>query len=74
MQQQVLIKTRQMQVVEHRLGKAIEVYIRERYEAGATQAEIAEELGLTFSTVSRWMAQLGIVARLTGTRAKVAIP
>jgi DNA-binding transcriptional regulator LsrR (DeoR family) len=67
-QQQVLIKTRQMQVLEHRLGKPIEAYIRERYDAGATQADIADELDLNFTTVSRWMAQLGIEARLTGSR------
>lgn len=71
MQQQVLIKTRQMQVIEHRLGRPIEDYIREQYAAGATQLEIANDLGLSFTTVSRWMAQLGIEARLTGPRKAV---
>lgn len=71
MQQQVLppLKTKQQQKIEHRLGRPIEDYIRERYEAGAKMSEIGEELGVNFSTISRWMAQLGIEARSTGPKA-----
>ena len=57
-----------MQVVEHRLGRSLEGYMRERYDAGATQAEIADELDLTTGAVSRWMVVLGIESRPPGPR------
>lgn len=55
--------------MEHRLGEAIESYLHRRYVIeGATTIAIGEDLGLNNATVSRWLATLGIEARLTGQR------
>jgi len=67
-----LLKTRPMRVVESRLERPLEDYIRERYVAGSTQAEIARELGVNNATISRWMSLLGIEARFPGQRGRVA--
>ena len=67
-----LLKTRPMRVVESRLEQPLEDYIRERYVAGSTQAEIARELGVNNATISRWMSLLGIEARFPGQRGRVA--
>lgn len=63
------LKTRGMLKTEHRLGEPIEVYLHRRYltEGAGTQA-IADELGVNVGTVSRWLAVVGIEARLTGQR------
>ncbi len=62
-----------MQILESRLGRPLDEYLRERYERdGWTTSAIARELGIESSTVSRWMAHLGIEARLFGPR-KVAV-
>lgn len=55
-----------MQLVEARLGRPIEDVIREIYDAGGMQREVAEALGIDVSTVSQWMARLGIPARSRG--------
>ena len=66
-------KTRAMQVIEASLGEPIEVYLRRRYESDRlTTQEIADELGLNNGTVSRWMAHLGIDARVYGPRREAA--
>ena len=71
--QQQVLKSKAMQVVEHRLGETLESYFQRRYvEDGVTLAVIADELGIQVSTTSRWMAQLGMGARLIGQRAKPA--
>lgn len=68
MQQQVL-KTRAMQILEGRLGEPLEVFIRRRYvDEGATLRDVADELGLSVGTVSRWLPQLGVPARFPGQR------
>lgn len=68
-QEAVPIKTRGMQLMERQLGEPIEVYLRRRYiEEGSTTEEVGTELGLNAATVSRWLAQLGIQARLPGQR------
>lgn len=65
MDRSIVFKTRQQQLLEHRLEQPLEDFLQRRYDAGATQAQIAGELGVNFSTVSRWMAQFGITARIT---------
>lgn len=55
--------------MEHRLGEPIESYLYRRYVIeGATTIAIGDDLGLNNATVSRWLATLGIEARLTGQR------
>lgn len=61
-----------MQELEARLGRSLESVISERYAAGADQREIARELGVNASTVSKWMSRLGIQARRMGPRPKAA--
>jgi DNA-binding MarR family transcriptional regulator len=55
-----------MQLVELRLGRPLEDVIREVYESGGMQRDVAEVLGIDVSTVSRWMRELGIAARRRG--------
>lgn len=62
-----IFKTRAMVRTERRLGRPIEEWLVERYRE-KTQPEIAEELGLSDATISRWMRDLGIESRLTGQR------
>lgn len=58
-----------MQVLQAELGRPLEDVIRERYvDEGATLQELADELGVGESTLSRWLTQLGIQARRQGTR------
>jgi hypothetical protein len=67
--QPVPIKTRPMLVTERRLGRPIEEYLHEQYVVGGrTTAEIGIDLGVHPSTVTRWMALLGIEARFPGPR------
>jgi transposase-like protein len=67
------IKTRAMQLVERRIGRPLDEFLRERYDIDQkTTTEIAQELGVNDGTVSRWMALLGIETRLTGPRKSVA--
>lgn len=58
----MLLKTKAMQVAEHRLGRPLEKWIAAQYADGATQAEIAARLSVNTATVSRWMYQLGLEA------------
>jgi hypothetical protein len=54
-----------MRRIEARKGIEIEVFLRRRYETeGATQEQIALELEVDPSTITRWMANLGIETRL----------
>lgn len=51
--------------IETRKKIDLEEFLRRRYEAeGATQEQIAAELGVDASTITRWMAHLGIETRL----------
>jgi DNA-binding transcriptional regulator LsrR (DeoR family) len=57
--------------VEDRLGRPLEVELRRLYwDEGLTLAQIGVDLGVDATTVSRWMAALGIEARFPGQRAK----
>lgn len=63
-----------MQRVEHRLGEPLDVYFRRRYHVeGANLYVLAEELGLSVGTLSRWFATLGIETRFPGQRSKAAV-
>lgn len=68
-QQKSVLKTRAMQVIEHRLDEPLEAFLRRRYiDEDRTTVEIAEELDVNSGTVSRWMAHFDIPARLHGSR------
>lgn len=56
-----------MQVLQARLGRPLEVVVEELYvDQQKTLAEVATQLGIGESTLSRWLPQLGIVARRPG--------
>ena len=58
-----------MQVIERRIGRPLEQFLTERYTVeGKTTYEIAAELNVHPSTITRWMAVLGIEARFPGPR------
>lgn len=60
-------KSRAMVRVEERIGRTLEDYFAERY-ATLTQPQMAEELGVSDASVSRWMRELGIETRFPGQR------
>jgi transcriptional regulator with XRE-family HTH domain len=62
-----VLKTKAMQKLEQRLGLDLEVYLPEAYRT-KTQAQVAEDLGIDQSTLSRWMRELDIDARFQGQR------
>ncbi len=62
-----IFKSRAMQRTEVRLGRPLEEWLAERY-ATRTQEQIAEELGVSGATISRWLRECGIEARLQGQR------
>jgi hypothetical protein len=62
-----IFKSRAMLKVERRIGRPLEAFLEEAYQS-KTQPQIAEELGISSASVSRWMAELGIEARLQGQR------
>jgi DNA-binding transcriptional regulator LsrR (DeoR family) len=64
MAQQVLYRTREMQRLEAERGRPIDVLLRDMYEIrGLTLDEIARDLGLSKSAVSRWLERCGIETR-----------
>jgi hypothetical protein len=66
---EVPIKSRAMQIIEGRLGEALDTYLRREYQdKGRTTREIALDLGVNGSTVTKWMERLGIEARAFGPR------
>lgn len=62
-----IFKSRAMLRVEERIGRPLEEYLAERY-ATLTQPQIAEELGVSGASVSRWMRELEIETRFPGQR------
>lgn len=62
-----------MKLVEARLGRPIEDVIREIYDAGGFQRDVAERLDVDVSTVSRWMEILEIDARPKGNGSLAAL-
>lgn len=65
-----IFKSRAMLKVERRIGRPLEDYLAEAYQS-KTQPQIAEELGISSASVSRWMSELGIESRLQGQRPPV---
>lgn len=61
-----------MRRVEERLGRSLDAFLREAY-ATRTLADIADELGVSQSTVHRWMFRLGIEARFPGQRPEAIV-
>ncbi len=50
---------------EQRSGRSVESVLRDRYLVkGHTMPEIAADMGVDVSTLSRWMKRLGIPARI----------
>jgi CRP-like cAMP-binding protein len=64
-------KSRAMVRMEQRLQRPLEEYLAERYLT-LTQPQIAAELGVSDATVSRWMRELDVEARLPGQRPPAA--
>lgn len=67
MPDQPIFKSRAMLKVERRIGRPLEEFFAEAYQK-KTQTQIAAELGISGASVSRWMDELGIEARLQGQR------
>lgn len=67
-----IFKSRAMVRAETRLGRPLEVFLEERYQL-ATQEQLAEEIGVSGATVSRWMRELGIETRLPNQRPPAAV-
>lgn len=59
-------KTAAMEALEAVHGAPIDVLIRDRYEAGESQRQIAEVLGVNVATVSRYMRAMGLPVRRYG--------
>lgn len=64
----MVFKTKAMQSLEARLGRPLDSWLADRYESGATQEDIALELGVNRATISRYMTTFGIEARTYGPR------
>jgi transcriptional regulator with XRE-family HTH domain len=62
-----IFKSRAMLRTERRIGRPLEVFLAERYRE-RTQEQLAEELGVSTASVSRWMRELDIEARSPGQR------
>lgn len=56
-------KTHMMQLVEARMGRPLEELVPELLNKYRYQFEVARELGISESLLSRWMAMLGIEVR-----------
>lgn len=62
-----IFKSRAMVRMERKLAKPLEIALAEEY-ASKTTTQIAEEWGVSNATISRWLKELGIEARLQGQR------
>lgn len=61
------VLTKPMRRIQKRLGRDLADYLREEYET-RTQAEIGRDLGISPSTVARYMERLGIETRFPNQR------
>jgi phage antirepressor YoqD-like protein len=63
-----------MQLAELRVKRPLAEYIRQEYIAkGRMGREVAADLGIDTSTLTRWMRELGIDARPRGRGSEAAI-
>lgn len=73
MERSIVLKSRHMQRMEHRLGRSLEDFFEQRYIVQErTLREIADELNIDETTAGRWLGLLGIEARPPGPRRAVA--
>jgi hypothetical protein len=74
MREQVLTKTRHMQILEARLGRPLEVVLEEMYiDQGMTLAQVAAQFEVTEGTISDWLRRVGIIARRPGPLPRAAV-
>jgi hypothetical protein len=67
MQQQVVLLTRDQQILQARLGEPLEAWLRRRYlDDKLTLREMAAEIGFGVPSLSRWLRQFAIEARRQG--------
>lgn len=59
MEGRTIRKIPRMEVIELKRGKTLEQIIREQVEAGRTNDQIAEDLGLSYDTYRAWLRRLG---------------
>lgn len=62
-----IFKSRAMVRMEQKLQRPLELALAELYQTKTT-TQIAEEWNLSNATISRWLKELGIEARLQGQR------
>lgn len=67
-----IFKSRAMLRVEARIGRPLEDFLADRYQT-QTQPQIADELGVSGASVSRWMRELGIETRFPGQRPQAEV-
>lgn len=71
MREQVLTKTRHMQLLEAKLGRSLAEVLEELYlDREWTLAQVAAEYGVSEGTISDWLRRVGIDARRPGPRRK----
>lgn len=70
-EQQVVLRSAEMQRVEARFGRSLDVLLREwHHDEGLTLEEIGQRLELTKGAVSRWMDRFGVERRRRSRRAQ----
>lgn len=63
----MVIKSRRMQVVEHRYRRPIETVLMDLYwRENRSLRDVAQELGVNKSTIMRWLAMCDIARRPAG--------
>ena len=73
MEQQVVYRTREMQRIEAREGRPMDAILRDLYlDRQLTVEQVADGLGLTKGTISRWLERFGIESRPMSWRRPVA--
>lgn len=74
MREQVLTKTRHMQILEAELGRPLRQVLEEMYvDREMTLAQVAVEFDVTEGTISDWLRRVGIDARRPGPRRAGAV-
>lgn len=64
---QVVIRSREMQLIEARRGASMDEILRDLYlDRGLTLEQVGAELGISKGAVSRWLERFRISARRPG--------